>query len=74
MHPSTEDHLDDLETFWAALLSRQPERILAAFHTLSAEEKEAVLVHLKRMAEENGWHPQQRASARTALQVLKSYH
>jgi hypothetical protein len=30
-----------------------------------------VLEHLARMADQEGWHPSQRASAATALQVIR---
>jgi hypothetical protein len=61
---------ESIEMFWEEILSRQPERIQAAFLTLSGEEKEAVLNHLKRMTREPGWHPEQVNSAKKALQVL----
>jgi hypothetical protein len=61
---------DPIEDFWAEILSRQPERIRMAFATLSGEEKEAILNHLKRMTREPGWHPEQVDSATQALQVL----
>jgi hypothetical protein len=61
---------NDLETLWEHLLSRQPEKITAAFSNLSAAEQQTVFSHLRRMAEEPGWHPEQRASARTALDVI----
>ena len=62
--------LNKLEALWDELLSRQPERVQAAYTTLEASEQEAVYAHLQRMADEPGWQPEQRASARAALQVL----
>lgn len=62
---------DTIETFWEDILSRQPERIQAAFVSLSEDEQIAVLDHLKRMASEPGWHPEQVASASKALETLK---
>jgi hypothetical protein len=61
---------DSIENFWEEILSRQPERIKPAFASLSADEKEAVLDHLKRMTSEPGWHSEQIASASKALEIL----
>lgn len=61
---------DSIEDFWEEILSRQSERIQAAFVPLSTEEKAAVLEHLKRMTSEPGWHPEQIASATKALEIL----
>ena len=61
---------DPLEILWDNLLSRQPERVRAAFSTLTSAEQQAVLDHLKRMSQEPGWHPEQRRSAQTALDAL----
>ena len=60
----------DPESLWDQLLSRQPAQVQAAFASLAPEEQHAVLVHLYRMADEAGWHPEQRLSARAALQAL----
>ena len=62
--------LDEIERLWDNLLSRQPERVRAAYESLSAEEQSGVLAHLQRMAEEEGWHAEQRLSARAALEAL----
>ena len=61
---------DPLEILWDNLLSRQPERIRAAFTTLTGAEQQTVLDHLKRMSQEAGWHPEQRRSAQAALDAL----
>jgi hypothetical protein len=66
----SEDLPNDPETLWEHLLSRQPEKIATAFTSLSAAEQQTVLSHLRRMAEEPGWHSEQRASALTALDVI----
>ena len=66
-----EQSQDELESFWDALLSRQDELILKAFNSLDKEGKEAVTNHLRRMCTEKGWHPEQAASAKSALDVLK---
>lgn len=65
------DAFDPLERLWDALLSRQPEQVRGAFIALQAEEKKAVLAHLRNMANEPGWHPEQQLSARAALQALE---
>ena len=62
--------MDDLATVWDNLLSRDTNRILATFTSLSSTEQAAVLSHLQRMATETGWHSEQVISARTALQVI----
>jgi len=65
--------MDDanLEKLWNGLLSRQADRVRVAFESLAHDERKAVLEHLLRMAQEPGWHPEQRASARAALEVLQ---
>jgi hypothetical protein len=60
----------DLEDLWDALLSRQNEQVLAAFHSLDENDKAAVITHLQRMAGEPGWLPDQRVSAQAALTAL----
>ena len=60
----------DPEAFWEALLSSDPARIRPAWHSLSAEESQAVRAHLKKMAEEPGWQPVQRQAASDALRVI----
>lgn len=64
--------MDTLEELWDGLLSREPVKILKAFNTLSLDEKETVLDHIKKMADEPGWHLEQRNSARAALAVLQA--
>jgi hypothetical protein len=66
-----DDHY--LENLWNDLLSRDATKTQAAFFALEIEEQQAVLVHLKRMATEQGWHPEQRASAAAALEALASF-
>jgi hypothetical protein len=65
-----EEDIDPLELLWDYLLSREPEKIRPAFASLSGAEKMAVLAHLRRMAEEAGWHREQRLSALAALDAL----
>jgi len=66
-----EQSQDELETLWDALLSRQTYMILKAYNSLDKESKEAVMNHLRRMSTEIGWHPEQAASAKSALDVLE---
>jgi hypothetical protein len=66
----TERPATDPEDLWDQLLSRQALQVQAAFASLTSEEQTTVLVHLTRMVEEAGWHPEQRISARAALQAL----
>jgi hypothetical protein len=61
----------DPESLWDQLLSRQPALIQAAFASLTLEQQNVVLAHLTRMLEEDGWHAEQRLSARAALQALQ---
>ncbi|MBN1230627.1 MAG: hypothetical protein JXA19_02050 [Anaerolineales bacterium] len=63
--------MDLLEKLWNELLSRDPDLILKAFERINEEDKLNVLVHLKRMVTEDGWHPAQVESARAALDALK---
>jgi hypothetical protein len=64
------DALEQPEQFWDDLLSRQPSPIKAAFASLQPSDQLAVLAHLQRMVSETGWQPEQRISARAALDVL----
>jgi hypothetical protein len=58
------------EDLWDQLLSRQTVQVQAAFASLTPEEQNTVVAHLTRILEEPGWHPEQRLSARAALQAL----
>ena len=66
--------MTDLETFlektWGDLLSRDAEKILAAFRSLDTNSREEVLTHLRRMSSEPGWHPEQVISAAAALAMI----
>lgn len=64
--------MDDVEKLWDMLLSRQPESVLDAFHSLSSDDQEQIINHLVKMTSEEGWHPEQILSAQTALDVLKN--
>ena len=62
---------DALQKLWDQLLGRETEKICKAFETLSSEEQKVVYTHLFNMANEPGWHPEQRASARFALKAIE---
>ena len=59
-----------IEQFWDNLLSREPGEVRAAYSMLDKQEQAAVLAHLRKMAGEPGWHPEQRRSATIALEEL----
>ena len=60
----------NLETFWAEILSEDPQKITAAIRSRSEEEQRAVIKHLERMACDSGWMEGQRRRAKTALSTL----
>jgi hypothetical protein len=70
MMPNDDEYLENL---WKALLSRDATRVQKAFTRLEIAEQQAVLEHLERMSEEDGWHPEQRTSAKAALEALTSF-
>ena len=64
---------EQLEILWYKLLSSQPELIREAFYSLDTGSRSTVINHLRRMANEPGWQPEQRVSARDALLALQDY-
>ena len=62
---------DDLEQFWADVLSADPRRIREAMAKLQEMERRAVIDHLRRMAHESGWTDGQQERAQSALTVLE---
>ena len=62
--------MQTIEELWEHLLSEDPAQIIAAWNDLTPDEHTAVLEHLHRMSEEDGWHPLQKQSAATALRVI----
>ncbi len=60
-----------LEQTWDGILSRETQRVGSVFDQLTKENQKVVLNHLHKMAEEEGWHPEQVKSARFALEVLE---
>lgn len=61
------------ENIWEDLLSRLPQRTWQAFTTLDSDQQQVVVNHLKRMVEEEGWHPEQRKSAQAALEAITNF-
>ncbi|TLM99081.1 hypothetical protein FDZ73_22415 [bacterium] len=61
---------EPLEIFWDAVLSRNPEQIRTACFGLDEKERMELIAHLQRMVNEEGWHPEQRKSAQTALDTV----
>ncbi|MCB9437392.1 MAG: hypothetical protein H6673_10430 [Anaerolineales bacterium] len=60
-----------LEYFWGEILSRDTQRIQATFASIeAADERQAILAHLCKMATEAGWAEPQRVSAQAALDAL----
>ena len=64
--------IDPLEKLWDALLSREPQRIKQAFDSLDSASQKAVIVHLNKMATEDGWLDEQRSSAHIALDAIQA--
>ena len=64
------DFYDPVELFWESLLSRLPDQIQAAFNSVDKNTQTEVLEHLRQMVTEEGWHPEQVLSAKTALEIL----
>ena len=62
---------DFLESIWDGILSREHRLICDTFMRLDETSQQVVVDHLKRMATEDGWHPEQVVSAREALAALK---
>jgi hypothetical protein len=63
----------ELETFWADLLSSDPERVWAAWESLDENEQVAVYLHLMQMLTEGDWSEPQRLSAQAALDTLQDH-
>ncbi|OGO17376.1 MAG: hypothetical protein A2Z14_11990 [Chloroflexi bacterium RBG_16_48_8] len=61
----------NLELFWSKILSEEPSQITVAIHSLSEEERRAVMGQLQRIAHETGWLEEQRRRAQTALVVFE---
>jgi NADH:ubiquinone oxidoreductase subunit E len=56
---------------WEMILSRKPDVIEKVYASLDPDQRDAVLDHLHKMVTESGWQPEQRISARAALDAIK---
>ena len=63
--------MNNLESIWNSLLSRDPDEIRKVFAELDPASRKVVLDHLNAMVSEDGWHPEQVSTARIALKALK---
>ena len=59
------------EHIWENILSEDENLIRAIFPHLNEAEKETVITHLEKMANEDGWHPSQKRSSTYALSIIK---
>jgi len=62
--------MDDLDRFWADVLSGDPLRVQAIWSGLSEAERQALVDHLVRMRDEPGWHTAQRDASEGALRAI----
>jgi hypothetical protein len=62
--------MDDPTLFWDNLLSREADKIEAAWRSLPQTYRKDVRDHLVAMVTELDWHPEQVKSAETALNVI----
>lgn len=69
---SSSDPSEPLALLWDALLSREPQRVQAVYRLLDDPTRIAITAHLQRMAEEEGWHLEQRTSALAALAAIRA--
>jgi hypothetical protein len=65
------DSAEPLALLWDAILSRQAERIQNVYQLLDPASQSALSAHLRRMASEDGWHPEQVKSAQVALEAIR---
>jgi hypothetical protein len=65
---------EQLEALWNNLLSRQVKLVREAYNSLDPTSQRTVLLHLKRMASESGWQPEQQNSAKAALRALENQY
>lgn len=61
-----------IEAFWNEILSEEPARVRKAWLDLDDEEAEALIKHLRRMTDEDGWSQPQRQSAGAALKIIRA--
>jgi hypothetical protein len=61
-----------IEDFWNDMLSEEPARVRKAWLELDDEAADALLKHLRKMSNEDGWTAPQRQSASTALKIIRA--
>ncbi len=62
--------IEPLDKIWGDLLSRDPVLIRKTFARISKTDQANVCRHLKKMVIEEGWHAEQKKSAKVALDVV----
>jgi hypothetical protein len=62
--------MDDPTLFWDNLLSREADKIEAAWRSLPQAYRKDVRDHLVAMVTELDWHPEQVKSAEAALNII----
>jgi hypothetical protein len=65
---------NSLEALWDGLLSKEPEKVKSIYQNLGIKDREYAISHLKRMANEDGWHPLQKSAAQVALRLIRDLH
>ena len=63
--------MDDLEDFWTTLLSGNAGLIRRVWSDLTDDEARAVVAHLKRMMEDEGYSEEQKQAAQKALEAIR---
>lgn len=63
--------MDDLDQFWAAIFSADAQAITAAWASIEAGERLAVIELLRKITADAERHPNQRRAARVALDLLE---
>lgn len=64
--------MDDLDQFWADIFSADAEAIAAAWASIGADERAAVIELLRKITADPGRHPSQRRAAEAALEVVEA--
>jgi len=59
-----------LESIWDGLLSGDADKVVSVYKRLDKDSRRNVYIHLKRMAEENGWNRLQKVAAQAAIKFI----
>ena len=62
---------NSLETIWDGLLSKEADKVRFVYLQLDKEYRLHTISHLKRMVEDEGWHPLQKEAAQAALDYIQ---